>query len=325
MTLFLYDYSTNLLHLPESGCSDELHNLRSIGTVKTCISKGYKPCPKCCSKEWKQTLRAYNEEVVQKRRCGYFFFENSKVFHRGTCNVILSATRDYSSAMYFDTCIEKGRVPCKICKPVRGLFADASSHEEEIGQWMKKHERRALNRYAQARKERSAVDQKNLTDLERKDMLTLTATNYGFWAAVGYKSFHLRGCKKLNRLTNLKGFETFQQAIHAGYQPCRMCKPSKKHDMRISMPICTKEKKDERVADILMECMRLGLKYQYKEPILHLCTGVAEWEINVTMRPVVIEHKPLGCNTFHQQHKMFMSIADAIAYIVKHDKQEYWR
>lgn len=317
--LFLYDPSTNLLHIPGSACIETLHDLRGLSTVKSCISKKYKPCPDCCGDAWKEHLKKYNTETVRQRKCGYFFFEDSKVFHRGNCQFILGATRNYSATVYYDTCINGGRTPCKVCKPVPGLITVKQPKEEIIGPWMKKHERRAFDRYTQAVKERSAADQENMSTAERKDMLILTSTNYAFWAAQGYRNFHLRSCRKLNGLSSLKGFETYQQAVHAGYQPCRECKPSKKHNMEISMPIDTMERKDEKLEDVLALCTRWGLEHYYQDPVLSIRTEAAEWEVNVTMKPVVIDHKPVGSNTYHQQHKMFMSLSDAIMYIAKHD------
>ena len=87
----------------------------------------------------------------------------------------------------------------------------------------------------------------------------------------------------------------------------------------VSMPIDTVERKDEKLEDVLALCTRWGLEHYYKDPILCIRTEAAEWEVNVTMKPVVIDHKPFGSNAFHQQHKMFMSLSDAIIYIAKHD------
>lgn len=321
--LFLYDETTNLLHLPGSGCAEKLKNLRGMATIKSCLAKKYKPCPECCMTVWKEELGKYNEEVVQKRRCAYFFFEDSKVFHRGTCHVIRMATRNYTGTVYYDTCIGTERVPCKICKPEPGLTAAENppkeAKEEPSDGWMRKNERRAFERYAQAVKERSAAVKENMSAAERKDILTLTTTKFAFWAAQGYSNFHLRSCRKLNGLTALKGFETYQHAIRAGYQPCRECKPSKKYNMEISIPINTIERKEETLEEVLAICSRWGLEHDYRESILSIRTSAAEWEMDTTVLPVVIYHKPAGSNLFHEQHKMFMSLSDAVAYVAKHD------
>lgn len=317
--LFLYDEASKLLHLPGSDCAAALPNPKGMATIKGCLSNKYRPCPDCCNDTWKKELRDYNQELVRQRRCGYFYFENSKVFHRGSCHSILSATRNFSSTVYYDTCINAGRTPCKICKPVPGLFTVKPSREEEPASWMRKYERRALDRYTQAIRERSAADTENMNDVQRKDMLTLTDTSCAFWASQGYQTFHLRSCRKLSGLTNLKGFQTFQHAMHAGYQPCRECRPTKKHNLEISMPIDSRERKEETLEEILAFCTRWEIAHTYREPILHIRTAASEWTLNVTMHPVVIDHKPNGCDDFHRQHRMFMSLLDAVMYIAKHD------
>lgn len=319
--LFLYDESTNLLHIPGSRCAENLQELRGLTTIKSCIANQYKPCPECCTAVWKKELKAYNEETVRRQRCGYFFFDDSKVFHRGTCRFIRLAARRYNGAVYYETCIKGGRAPCKLCKPEPEPQAEEKPEKQQTaGDWMRKSERRAFERYTQAVRERSFAVRQDMSASERRDMLTLTATNYAFWAAQGYRTFHLRSCRKLNGRTNLKGFETYQQAIHAGYQPCRECRPSKKDNMEISMPIDTVVRKEETLEDILAMCTRWALEHHYQQPFLSIRTPAAEWKINITMHPVVIYHKPASSNLFHEQHKMFLSVLDAIAYIAKHDR-----
>lgn len=317
--LFMYDRSTNLLHAPESRCTHELAGLNGIGTVKTCLAKKYQPCPKCCTDAWKSALKAYNEEIVRQSKCRYFFFDNSRVFHSGTCRMILSAKRNYLSTAHYNNCIKSGRNPCKICKPVPEIRNDDTPKKPASILNMDDSEWRALTRYNQALKERSEFRHKKMSFEERNDMFTLTSPNYAFWAAHGYGTFHLRTCRKLNGLKNFKGFATFQQAVHAGYTPCRECKPSAKYNLDISMPINTKERADEKPEDILALCTRLGLAHRYDGGILTIYTAMAEWEIDTSAQPIVIYHMPQGSNDFHRQHKMFLSVSDAITYIAGHD------
>ena len=227
----------------------------------------------------------------------------------------------FQRAVYYDTCVNTGRRPCKRCKPVPGLFAFAAprTEKESVAPWLDKKAKRALARHRQAVQERESARQTEMTDTQRRDMATLTATDCAFWASRGYKTFHLRTCRKLNGLTHLRGFSTCQQALNAGYQPCRECKPTPKYDIQISMSLETREREDETPENLLALCARLGLNCEYEEPLLRVHTAVADWKLNLTMRPVIIEHKPQGSADYHRQHRMFLSVTDAIHYIHTHD------
>jgi len=325
---YWYDETTNIVHSNSDCMEAKGAALKGVGTIKTCIVRQYKPCPTCCRETWKRSLREYNSENIRQRRCGYFFFDNSPVFHRATCYTVLQATRPFDAAVYYDTCISSGRTPCKVCNPVPGLYSTngnvSSCHKaaNTSPQWMGKNERRALERHSQAVKERASIDMEKLTASERQDALILTSTNYSFWAGKGYGNFHLRTCRKLQGIKNIRGFESYQQAIRAGYLPCRECKPNAKHNLQISMPFDTEVRKNETVETVLAYCTRMGLEHTYKEPIINIHTDLADWKINVTKNPVVIEHRPLSCNAYHQQHRMFLSMTDAIWYIRKHDNHQ---
>ena len=158
-----------------------------------------------------------------------------------------------------------------------------------------------------------------MTETQRRDMATLTATDCAFWAGRGYKTFHLRSCRKLSGLTNLRGFRTYQQALSAGYQPCRECRPTKKYDIELSMPIETRERKDETPETVLALCTQMELQHEYSEPVLRIHTPFADWRLDLTAKPVIIEHRPQGSADYHRQHRMFLSATDAVLYIHKHD------
>ena len=315
-----YDQKTGLVHAADSPCLARLHGLQGV-TVKTCLDHGFQPCPTCAAQAWKRALREYNAENIRLRRCGYFYFPDSPVFHRGDCPALLSTRRTFNGAVYYDTCVNTCRRPCKRCKPVPGLFAFAAprTEKESVAPWLDKKAKRALARHRQAVQERESARQTEMTDTQRRDMATLTATDCAFWASRGYKTFHLRTCRKLNGLTHLRGFSTCQQALNAGYQPCRECKPTPKYDIQISMSLETREREDETPENLLALCARLGLNCEYEEPLLRVHTAVADWKLNLTMRPVIIEHKPQGSADYHRQHRMFLSVTDAIHYIHTHD------
>ena len=60
-------------------------------------------------------------------------------------------------------------------------------------------------------------------------------------------------------------------------------------------------------------------RHEKQDTILSIRTAAAEWEMHVKLRPVVMDHTPIGSNTFHQQHKIFMPMMDAVIYIAKND------
>ena len=55
----------------------------------------------------------------------------------------------------------------------------------------------------------------------------LTDQEYHFFASKNSKTFHLPGCSSAKRVNpdNLIGFKTREEAIAAGYEPCKRCKP----------------------------------------------------------------------------------------------------
>ena len=60
-------------------------------------------------------------------------------------------------------------------------------------------------------------------------------------------------------------------------------------------------------------------RHEKQDTILGISTAAAEWEMHVKLRPVVMDHTPIVSNTFHQQHKIFMPMMDAVIYIAKND------
>lgn len=321
---FWFDTKMKVIHMDKKcakvwGCS-----FQGFKTVAKCCSEGYKPCPQCCGGSWEKIIYAFNCENVKRTKCGYFYFPDSNFFHRGTCKEILFAVRSYSAVGQYKTCINKGYRPCKLCNPEPGLVPDdAKNNTDGPPSFYKKRslnktEQKAMNRFMEAKTERASVDESPLSDLQKRDARTLSSPEYVFWAAKGYANFHLRQCKKLAKLSNLRGFRTYEQAVHAGYQPCRECRPSSKENLKISVSSFTKEKK-ETEEDILALCNRLKLSYEYTAPVLSIRTEKAKWKLNTDERPVVIQHKPMGAYEYHTQHRMFLSVTDAVQYIYKHD------
>jgi methylphosphotriester-DNA--protein-cysteine methyltransferase len=319
----------------EVGCRSASFPLKGMGTVKSCLDKGYRPCPECCTETWLDKLRDYNRAKIAKRDSRYFFFSHSPIFHRGTCDCILTSTQGYHGRESYEECVRLGCIPCELCKPEAEETVEVKAEErveekaEENAEaakankvdysWMTPKEKRALERYEEAVRLQDSVDMRKLSKQQRRDMLVLNATDCAFWAAAGYRSFHLRHCRRMDKLSNFKGFYTYQQAVYAGYQPCRECRPSAKQDVSIYMTLDTRRIKGERLENVLALCSRLQLSYTYEEPFISMSTEQGEWKINVLRNPVIPEHKPEGEQTFHRQHRMFLSMSDAVRYIAKHD------
>lgn len=322
--LFVCDMQTELLHMPDSPCLENVIQAKGMGTIKSCVEKHYTPCPVCCMEKWNQELIEYNRKRVAQKKYNYIFLQPDNTFHRCDCEKVLLTTQNIVGTIYYDSCIQKGRTPCKICKPEP--WEDTPTEEGQNiptdRAWMSREEKQALVRYEEALKERNAAWQEEMTAAQRRDMLTLTATDCAFWAAAGYNTFHLRKCRRLNGLVNLKGFTTFQQAVHAGYQPCRECRPTAKQDVNVSVPLSSVQRESETVGDVMALCRQLKIRYEYEKPILGLQTSAAQWRINTELVPIVPEHKPGMSKEFHKQHRMFWSMTDVIWYIYRHDGKE---
>lgn len=332
---YLYDKTAGLVHSPGGECIRNFTAQGGTNKIQKCISKGYRPCPVCCKESWRHDIREMNTAIIQKTGVSYFFFHDSAVFHRASCHLILNTRRSFLSATYYESCIKKGLVPCKLCKPVPGLLPleiapvipkEPVVIEESIKQSYKtrvldESEKRAMARYKQATEERNALVLANMTDEERQDTLTLTSWEYVFWAAKGYRNFHLHNCSKLKGLNRFIGFSVYEDAIRSGYLPCRECKPTSKHSLDITVHAHTKMREDETMDVILALCDQKALRYTYRDPFLYIVTDQAEWEIETGVTPIVLMHKPDNTDEFHRQPKMFLSVSDAINYIVKHDSK----
>ena len=53
-------------------------------------------------------------------------------------------------------------------------------------------------------------------------------------------------------------------------------------------------------------------RHENQDTILSIRTAAAEWEMHVKLGPLVMDHTPIGSNTFHQQHKIFMPMMDVV-------------
>ena len=154
---------------------------------------------------------------------------------------------------------------------------------------------------------------------------TLTQPGYGFFAARGYQNFHTRNCSRLVGKSNIRGFDTFSHACRAGYTPCKYCKPTEKQNIVVSIPIDSKVRTDETIEDLATLCDQYGYEHRYHKGKFELTTPAGKWKIDTGSRPVTVDHintaKKPGCEIYHKQHRIFLSMLDALRYIHRHDSE----
>ena len=200
----------------------------------------------------------------------------------------------------------------------------APTKKKKVRNWLTRPEMTAMTRLKQSQKERfSGALEQEMTEQERSDLFTLTQPRFAFFAARGYKNFHLRNCTRFEGRTDIRGFETYAKAMRAGYTPCRHCRPTDRYDVKVSIPIDNKVRSDETIEDLQTLCDQYGYEWKAYAEFFELTTPVGKWRIDTMARPVTVEHINLAKHpnreTYHKQHRIFLSMLDAIRYIHKHD------
>ena len=328
---YQYDINTGLLH--KKGCVliPENANLHGYGTLKTPLQQKYKACT-CVSEELRQAQRAKVRDEIKRCQYTFVYTEKSNIFHRYDCELLLDADHIFG-AMKYDRIVSKGLRPCQICHPSQDdrYRPDVLKHKTKVmttpqmaKHSLKRSESTAIARLEQAQKEREAqIKRTDLTEQERSDLLTLTQPGFAFFVGRGYQNFHLRQCFRLEGLTEIRGFDTYAHAQKAGYTPCKHCKPTPKQDIIASIPITNHVREDETIADLQAWCDKYGYEHRININDFEVTTPVGKWIIHTDERPVTVEHinlisKPFT-NTYHKQHRIFLSMLDALKYIHKHD------
>ena len=328
---YLYDVKAEFLH--KKGC--ELipgdAEVLGFGTLSTPMKKKYKACS-CVSEELRQAKRARVIDEINRTHYTFMYAEKSKVFHRYDCGLLHNAEHVLGAVKY-DTIAKKGLRPCRICNPspddqYRPIMFEQKvrimSTPKMAKHGLKRSELTAVARLEQAQKEREAkLNREDLTEQERSDLFTLTQPRFAFFVAKGYQSFHTRTCSRLEGLSEIRGFDTFSHAKRAGYTPCKYCKPSQKQDIVASIPIGNKVRADETITDLHKMCARYGYEHRFHRGDFEIVTPVGKWKIHTDARPVTMEHINLAesplCETYHKQHRIFLSMLDALKYIHRHD------
>ena len=188
-------------------------------------------------------------------------------------------------------------------------------------------ERTSLTRFERAQEERyTKRPEAFASETAKEDFYTLTQPRFAFWAGTGYSTFHLRDCKKLHGLSNLKGFSHYNDAIRAGHTPCKYCKPSQKNDISFAIPITSRKRDHETVMDLVALCDAHGYPYDEARFPFVFRTPVGCWKIDAEQAPYVLYHinltnTPDDESCFHRQPRLFLSLADTFEYIHRHDAQ----
>ena len=125
-------------------------------------------------------------------------------------------------------------------------------------------------------------------------------------------------------MENIRGFARYGDAIHAGFRPCRLCKPSAKQDAILSIPIYSQAHDGEKIEDLISLCEANGYTCSLNRNELLIETPVGRWRVDIKKRPIFVEHQHTvgsikGESSIHWQPRMFLSLRDVIAYITKHD------
>lgn len=285
----------------------------------------------CMAEVMSQKRRERNRDTIARSQYNYVYAENSKVFHRRNCGLILKSTAMIKGSVYYEGCIRADKRPCKICNPVaekRFDYKIKKNNIRKIGVGMRSltsEEQRSMLRYRQAREERFSKGTDDFkSEIDKADFYTLTQSRFGFFAAKGYNTFHLRHCRKLQGLTHIHGFATYKDAVRAGHQPCKYCKPTKKHDITCSVPITNQQRAGESIKDLEELCLRNGYPFNSEGTWFGFQTPVGKWIIEIATKPYVVQHinltvTPDNESNFHRQPRLFLSMTDAFEYIHRHD------
>ena len=294
------------------------------------------PC-RCVKAEFQAARRQRNQNIIDRTEYCFLYSPDSQIFHRRGCKAILNA-REIRGVVHYYKCSDARLHPCKICNP----SPEHETREYSIQPPKKKSckksrkktvtnrttlteaEQRAIRRLRQAQEQRAAVERNTaLTQQQRDTLCTLSQPSYAFFAAKGYRTFHLRHCTKLSGLSNIEGFSRYADATRCGYHPCKHCRPESKYDIAVSLPIYSAARKES--ADTLKElCLRFDYEYWEDTGVSYIKTTVGIWKIGISESPYRLDHinllrTPGNTTEFHRQPRLFLSLRDVFYYIRRHD------
>ena len=322
-----YDPRTQLFHCADCEILNQnLPETMGFDNIVTALKRKY-TCCSCCEHELKDYIRDRNKRIIEKMGWEYIFVPKGDVFHKKDCSLILEQPIIKGSKTV-QKAMEKCSCSCMICKPLEEniIFSEEKmvSHAKPKNVLNAYCDIRAVKRQKVAMEERSQLLQKNLTQSEMNDVYTLTQPRFAFWAAKGYKNFHLHSCPTLRNISNLQGFASYNEAKSAGYAPCKHCKPTVKHDMKKSIPIYNEQREEENISVLFELCTKAGYEHHFDGGLFYIETPVGKWKISPQTTPVHIRHinlvKTPETKKYHVQNRIFLSLSDTFAYIKRHDE-----
>ncbi len=327
---YKYDSTNNIFHRSYCTLIPEGAEIVMCATLKGAIKNNYKPC-ECVKDELRLARREKITDEIQRSQYTFIYTEKSCVFHRYDCKLVYNSNHILGTVKY-ENIIKKGLRPCKVCKPSENDEYRPSVIQQKLNAIrtkkaarfsIGKFEKNAIKRHKQSQNERYSNIQNDMTKQEKEDLYTLTQPRFAFFAAKGYENFHTRNCRRLQGKSHIEGFDTFSRARKAGYTPCKTCKPTSKQDILVSIPINNKIRPFETIEKLTELCTTHGYEYNISKNRLELTTPVGKWIINLSERPVTIEHinlvKTPDCQVYHRQPRIFLSLTDAFNYIHRHD------
>ena len=94
----------------------------------------------------------------------------------------------------------------------------------------------------------------------------------------------------------------------------------------LSIPIYNQSRDGERLEDIIALCEAHGYTCSVNKKELIIETPAGRWIVNITKRPIFIEHQHTagsvkGQSSLHWQPRMFLALHDVVSYIAKHDAE----
>lgn len=333
---YQFDVCNEVFH--KKGCGEIPAGTVLTGhpNLKYLFRKKLKPCPACMRNDMRKFSRERNMDIINRSQYRFVFAESSDVFHRRDCGLILSTTSEIKGSHYYCACEKTGRRPCKVCNPTDGNWYSPIRKPSQVQppevvlRSMTASEQNALTRFQKAQNERYAREHDAFeSKTERDDFYTLTQPRFAFWAAAGYANFHTRDCRKLQGLTNLKGFSRYKDAVRSGHTPCKCCKPTAKMDIVCSLPITSRKRSDESIKDLQALCQEYHYPSSFENGEFSFSTPVGKWKIDTTSRPYIIYHINLirtpYTSFYHRQPRMFLSMLDCMAYVRRHDTELHER
>jgi methylphosphotriester-DNA--protein-cysteine methyltransferase len=321
---------TNMLH--RNGCPrlPATGHVKGYNELTKPVKKGYIPC-QCIREQFLAVRKQRNRSILGNPNFCFAYAPNSKVFHRKECSRILTA-KSVVGTYHYKTCTKSGRRPCRICSPTpdhERISVPDLSHRgtnNVQGRQLSHDEQRAIQRLKEAQSQQNTIRKRtDLSPEEKKDMITLAQPVYAFYAAKGYQNFHLRNCRKLSGLSDIKGFSMYQDACHSGYRPCKICNPTSKHNVTVSLPIYSTQRPGESPDILAALCERVHIRHWIDTEYSYMQTPMGIWRIHSQAAPYRLDHinlihTPNNSDTFHRQPRLFLSLTDVFHYICKHDK-----